>query len=426
MKILLTGANGFIGRYLLARLVAGGHAVVPAVRRPAETDRLLPAPASIAVDFNRDTAPADWLPRLAGIDAVVNCAGILQGRPGQSIAAIHEAAPIALFEACRSAGVRRVIQISAISAEPGAGTEYAATKHAADTALAASDLDWVILRPSLVYAEGAFGGTALFRALAALPVTPLIGAGDQVFQPIHVDDVAETMLRILADASIRRVVIDPVGPERLTLRQILADLRQWLGWKPARAISVPLGLVRLAARIGDWIGGPVNTTAVQQLLFGNAGAPEPFVAATGIRPRRWQAALRARPAQAQDRWHARLYFIRPLLRWSLALMWLVSGLVGFLQPAALGQAVLAPFGLASAAGVLTWATCLADIAIAFALVARWRPVATAAIQVVVVAAYTVVLTVALPGLWADAFGPLLKNLPVVVAALALAAMEGDR
>src|SRR5260221_623900 len=73
VRVLLTGANGFIGRYLLAGLVQAGHDVVPAVRRPVETDRLLSHPTSIRVDFNRDVEPAIWLPRLAGIDAVVNC-----------------------------------------------------------------------------------------------------------------------------------------------------------------------------------------------------------------------------------------------------------------------------------------------------------------------------------------------------------------
>src|SRR5690349_14834109 len=111
MKILLTGANGFIGRYLLAGLLAAGHEVVPAVRRPEEADRLLPVPCSIKVDFNRDTKVETWLPRVADFDAVINCAGVLQESRGQSIAAIHAAAPEALFEACRQRGVRRVIQI---------------------------------------------------------------------------------------------------------------------------------------------------------------------------------------------------------------------------------------------------------------------------------------------------------------------------
>jgi uncharacterized protein YbjT (DUF2867 family) len=428
MRILLTGANGFIGRYLLGRLSAAGHAVVPAVRRPAETDRLLPAPASIAVDLNRDTAAAAWRPRLAGIDAVINCAGILQGRPGQSIAAIHDAAPRALFEACRAVGLRRVIQISAISAEPAAGTAYALTKHAADTALAASDLDWVILRPSLVYAEGAYGGTALFRALAAMPFAiPVVGDGRQLFRPIHVDDLAAAVLAILERPAIRRQVIDPVGPDALELGTLLADLRRWLGLPAAPLLHVPVPLVRLAARLGDLAGGPLSTTAMRQLAFGNSGALEPFVAATGVQPRRWRDALLARPAQPQDRWHARLTLLRPLLRLALAALWLGSGLIGLLQPAAATAAILAglDLGPAAARGLATLA-CAADLAIGVALLARWRPGLLAQLQLLLVAGYSLALTVAVPALWADPFGPLLKNLPILAAIAVLAVLERER
>jgi uncharacterized protein YbjT (DUF2867 family) len=319
MRVLLTGANGFIGRYLLAALIEAGHEVVPAVRRPDETDRLLPHPASIMVDFNRATERKDWAPYLTGIDTVINCAGILQGRRGQSIDAIHARAPIALFQACEAAGLKRVIQISAISAEPGAGTGYATTKHAADAYLAGTGLDWVILRPSLVYAQGAHGGTALFRAIAALPfVTPVPGDGHQQFQPIHMDDLTGAIVRILADSSVRHVIIDPVGPEPIMLRQLFADLRQWLGYRPVRALPVPMPLMRLAARVGDMVGGSLNTTAIRQVEFGNTGPVEPFIAATGIRPRRWLDGLNQYPARPQDRRQARLYFARPLAWAALA------------------------------------------------------------------------------------------------------------
>jgi len=428
MNVLLTGANGFIGRYLLAALVGAGHRVVPAVRRPRETDRLLGRPASVAVDFNRDTRPEDWLPRLAGIDAVINCAGILQGRPGQSVAAIHAAGPKALFAACSAAGVRRVIQISAISAEPAAGTAYAATKRQADDYLATTDLDWIVLRPSLVYAEGAFGGTALFRALAMLPfLVPVIGRGDQAFQPIHVDDLAAAILRLLDRPAIRRVVIDPVGADTVTLRQMLVDLRSWLGAPPAAIVEIPLPLVRFVARLGDLLGGPVNGTALRQLEFGNAGPPGPFAETLGITPRRWADALLARPAQPQDRWHARLYFLRPLLRAALAVMWLASGVVGLLQPTASVTAILAGLGIAGGAGlVVLWATCLLDIAVGAALVLRWRPALVGAVQIVLVLLYTIGLTLAQPALWADPFGPLLKNLPILVAIAVFAALERER
>jgi uncharacterized protein YbjT (DUF2867 family) len=428
MNILLTGANGFIGRYLLASLLKAGHRVIPAVRRPAESDGLLPAPASIAVDFNHDVRPEDWKQRLIGIEAVINCAGILQCRGGQSIEAIHAAAPKALFGACGKAGVKRVIQISAISAEDAAGTAYASTKHEADTFLASTDLDWVVLRPSLVYAEGAYGGTALFRALAALPFAiPVIGSGDHYFQPIHVGDLCRTVLRILDQPSIRRVVVDPVGPETLTLRHILIDLRRWLGFPPARVVEVPMTFVRIAARIGDAVGGPINTTALRQLEFGNTGRLDSYVEITGIQPRRWSDALFARPSQAQDRWHARLYLLRPVLRSVLALMWLASGAIGLMRPESITAPIFAAFGISGvAASIAGWASCLLDLTIGALLLTRRRPGAMAALQIGVVFAYTAGLTFAQPSLWADPFGPLLKNLPIMTAIMILAAIKSDR
>lgn len=425
MKILLTGANGFIGRYLLARLLRAGHDVVPAVRDPNQTDRLLPAPASIRIDLNRDTDPAIWSARLQGIDAVVNCAGILSGRPGQSIRAIHADAPKALFAACVKSGVRRVIQISAISARSDAPTAYASTKKEADDFLAETGLDWVIVRPSLVYAGGAYGGTALFRALAALPFAiPLTGKGDQLFQPIHVDDLAETILRLLDTPSIRRQIIDPVGPEQLPLRQLLIDLRRWLGFAPAPTLSIPLWMIRPVARLGDIVGGTINTTALRQLQYGNVGDVEGFARATGVYPRAWAAALRNEPSQPQDRWHARLYFLRPLLRLAIAATWIVSGFVGLFSPAALAQS-LSLIGTGFTA-LVVWTTCLLDIAVGIAVLARRRRAAITLVQLVTVSAYTTVLTFLEPSLWSEPFGPLLKNIPFAIAILVLAAIEPER
>lgn len=428
MNILLTGANGFIGKYLLAALQDAGHRVVPAIRNPRKTDALSPEPASIRIDFNTDTHPDDWLPRLAGIDAVINCAGILQARGRQSITAIHVDAPIALAIACERMGIRRFIQISAISAGEKAGSAYAATKQKTDEFVASTNLNWVILRPSLVYAQGAYGGTALFRAMAALPFRqPLPGNGDQVFQPIHVDDLCRTVLRILENPAINQIVIDPVGPEVLSLRQILTDLRSWLGFSPARFITVPMAVVRLASRLGDFLGGPLNTTALRQLQFGNTGDYGSFATVSGVTPQNWKDALRRSPAQVQDRWHARLYFVRPLLRLALAAMWLASGVLGLLVPTDTADAVGAFFALSpTALQIAIWGSSLTDILMGCLVLLRYRPGPLACAQLLLVAGYTALLGIAQIGLWSDPLGPLLKNLPIAVAILALAAIERDR
>jgi len=427
VRVLLTGANGFIGRYLLAALREAGHEVIAAVRRPVEITRVFPSIETIAIDLNRDVTPEIWRPRLAGVDAVINCAGILQSRSARSISAVHHIGPAALFDACATAGVRRVIQISAISAEPAARTDYAVTKRAADDHLAALDIDWVVLRPSLVYAPGSYGGTSLFRALAAFPFfIPVPGEGQQLFQPIHIDDLAATVLRILAEPSIRRITVDPVGPEPLMLRDILMALRRWLGLPTARVLPIPRAVVRSAAWIGDLLGGPLNTTALHQMEYGNTGSGERFAALTGLRPRSFAAALECAPAQVQDRWHARLYFVRPLLRFTLATLWLASGLVGFVVPISSSAAELLAVVSPALATLLVWLSCGLDIAVSVALFARWRPRVTAAVQIAAIVTYTAVLSVLRPALWLDPFGPLLKNVPIIAAVLALGAIENDR
>lgn len=427
LRVLLLGAAGFIGRELAAALAARGHRVVAGVRtRPAE------APFGVAevvvADLNRLTNPDDWMALLAGCNAVVNCAGVLQETRSQSIEAIHAAAPIALFGACERAGVRRVVQISAISADPAAATAYAATKHAADSHLRSTGLEWVVLRPSLVVGRGASGGTALFRALAALPFAiPVPGNGSGAFQPIHVSDLARVVVQALETDRLVRRSVDPVGPEVVTLRAILADYRRWLGFGPAPILEVPQWLVSAACRLGDAFGGPLNSTALAQLAYGNTGDSPAFEHATGCGASGWSAMLAAHPAHAQDRWHARIYFVRPLLRLALALLWLGSGLAGLIAVAAWAPRLGAATGMAegAAAGLLV-AACLGDLAIAALLALRWRPRTLALVQVAVIGTYTAVATLLWPQMWADPLGVLLKNLPIVAAVLAWGAIEEER
>ncbi len=396
MRILLTGANGFIGRHITAALLGAGHDVVAAVRAVAEVRRAFPGVTAIAADMNADTEPEAWVARLAGVDAVINCAGILQGSRRQSIEAVHYLGPKALFDACARCGVRRVVQISAISADDAAGTAYARTKKQADDYLRSLDLDWIVLRPSLVYGEGSHGGTSLLRAMAALPFAiPLVGRGHQVFQPIHMDDLTATVVRCLETPGLGRVTLAPVGPDTLTAKEILLRLRSWLGLGPVPTLSVPVPLIRALARLGDWIGGgPLNTTALRQLEYGNAAPARPFVEALGIEPRSMAAALAARPSQVQDRWHARLYFVRPLLRWTLGVFWVLSGVIGSIAPAGAVLAHAAALGLSGAA--VAWAVgagSLLDVAIGIGLLRRYRPGLMAAVQVLVVLGYTLALVI---------------------------------
>lgn len=428
MRVLLLGASGFIGRYLLAFLSARGHEVVPAVRNPRALGVRESAPEPIVIDLNRDIAPEAWLGRLKGIDAVVNCAGILQGTYSQSIESIHRAAPIALFEACERCGTGRVVQISAVSATAGAGTAYALTKLAADEDLRRRKFSWVLLRPSLVVAPGAFGGTALFRALAAFPFfIPVPGTGAQAFQPIAIEDLALLVARAIETDELAALSLDPVGPDVVGLEALLRDLRLWLGLRPAPVLHLPMPLLRIASRLGDRLGGPANSTALAQMEHGNTSSYESFREASGATPMGWRQMLARHPAQWQDRLHARLYFVRPLLRLALAALWIGSAIAGGIAIASWSGPVAATLGISGAgAASLLAAACAFDFLVGILVLIRWRPGALAAVQVVAVVAYTVLASLIAPFAWADPFGALLKNLPILAAILALAALEQDR
>lgn len=429
MRVLLTGANGFIGAHLTAALLAAGHQVVAAVRRPKAFARRFPDAETIAADLNHDTSPEAWLSRLAGVDAVVNCAGVLQGGRGQDIEAIHHRAPAALFDACRRAGVRRVVQISAISADAEAGTDYALSKKRADEHLQGLDLDWVVLRPSLVYGEGAYGGTAMLRALAAFPfVTPLVGGGGQPFRPLHVEELARTVLKCLERPDLARRVLEPVGPKVEILKSIVAQYRAWLGRPPALILPVPLAFVRLLCRLGDVLGrGPLSSTALAQLEYGNAGRESGFAATIGFQAASLAERLRQRPAQTQDLWHARLYLLRPLVRASLVLLWTLSGLLGLTSLLSFAVPLLAESGFSTTtATTVAVAASLLDLAIAGLLVMNWRPRIVGILQLATIAAYTGALSLLQPMLWVDPFGSLLKNLPIMVLVLLQLALAEER
>ena len=428
MRILLTGANGFIGSGIAAALEGAGHTVVRAVRRPREQD--LAAGVAVACDMARDVDAAVWRARLQGIEGVVNCAGILRERPGERFAQVHCEAPLALMRACADAGVRRVVQISALGAPEDA--EFIASKHRFDAALAALPLDWTVLRPSVVYSpDGAYGGTSLLRAMAVLPaVIVLPGAGDQRLQPVALDDLARCVVACFADARAVGQIIEIGGPQALTMRDYLGAWRHWFGLPCARFLATPGWAVSLASAVGEWLGGgPLGRTMQRMLARGNvlqAGELQRMQTLLGVVPQPIDRALATRPCQAQDRLHARSYFLWPALLWLTAVVWLVSGVVGLRVPAEALHALFAPAGWSEGLGTqAVRAVSLLDLALGVAVLwPRTRRLALWAMLASVVG-YTAVIGLVWPGVWLEPYGGLLKNL-IVLPALGLLLAAQDR
>lgn len=235
MNILLTGASGFIGRNLSCALERAGHRIKPVSRRHG-------------VDFRHLLEARDWLPHLDEIDAVINCVGIIGETRSQRFAPLHTLAPMALFRACEDAGVRRVLQISALGADKTAFSAYHLSKRAADDDLRNLDLDWFVLRPSLIYGRG---GTSaeFFLRLARLPLLPVVADGQQALQPVHISDVVATAIRCL-NTSQTRQTLDIVGAETVSFCEWLQRMREAQGLPRARLLHIPYPLALVLAHLG--------------------------------------------------------------------------------------------------------------------------------------------------------------------------------
>jgi uncharacterized protein YbjT (DUF2867 family) len=273
MKVLVCGARGFIGRHIAAALRAAGHEVVGTVSGK-------PGPGELQVDFARDTKPATWLPRLAGIDAVVNAVGVLRNSSRRPMGAIHLLTPMALFAACAQAGVRRVVHVSALGIDGGT-TTYAHTKLVTERQLlersARGELDGVVLRPSVVYGPGG-ASSQLFDMLSQLPVLPLPAAaiGARI-QPIHVRDLAEGVARLVSDPSSGGGTINVTGPRALTLAAFIGELRAQRGRTPARIWPIPERWTNMSARLGDVLPiTPWGTQTLALLSIDNTADAGPF------------------------------------------------------------------------------------------------------------------------------------------------------
>ena len=428
MRVLVLGANGFIGSAVVAALHGAGMETRCLVRDAARFRRRFPGAEVHACDFGSESVrnPQRWLPWLEGVDAVVNVAGVLQPRSRSVAWAVHRDAPRALFRACETAGVRRVVQVSAIGVEE-AETTFARSKRAGDEALTASDLDWTVLRPALVIGDGSYGGTSLLRALSVFPgVLPVVGDGSTPVDVLHKDDLAAGIVALLRSEAAIRAVLEPAGPSRLPAAGILSAYRAWFGLRRAPLVRVPDWLGTLLARIGDVTQTPpMNSTMLAQFRRRATGDAAAFERATGVRSRSLEEILASRPCESQDLWHARLFLLRPLVRLCLAILWGASGVVGLLADPARYAPLLQPLttGQAHALGLTASA---ADLAIALALVFGWRLRMMAWVQIAAVCGYTVGLGLLAPQLWADPFGGLLKNVPILVLLLAHRILEEER
>jgi uncharacterized protein YbjT (DUF2867 family) len=423
MRILLTGASGFIGQHLQAALLAEGHHVVCAQRSPPTiTHTRL---GYLDADFAKDIQQSVWLARLKGIDAVINAVGIFRESGSQTFDRLHTETPRALFGACaESDSVRLVIQLSALGADNGADTAYHLSKKAADDFLATLPLRAFIVQPSLVY--GKDGASArVFKTLASMPFTVRFGSSEQLVQPIHIDDVVaaitaliRTPLPVATDGTTaRRIAL--VGPAPLPFIGYLATLRRSMGMGKLRTVRLPGFVGRLAASLKL---GLLDRDALRMLDRGNSADPGLTARLLGHAPRAPDTFV---DHPAAERAQAKLGWLLPVLRLSIAFVWIATAIVSALiYPPELSYTLLERTGVPPAYGPLmlygaSAFDLLLGLGILFLPRRRWLWCA----QLALIGFYTVVIAWKLPEFLWHPYGPLTKNLPMLAAIWLLYELE---
>jgi uncharacterized protein YbjT (DUF2867 family) len=432
MRVLVVGAGGFIGRHIAIEAARAGHEVVACGRDTAQLRFMFPAWKATHCDFARDGVE-DWRQRLQGVDAVVNAAGIFQGDGANSLETVHVTGPRALFEVCAELRIQKLIQISALGADDKAKSKFHLTKRKADTlclTLAESHqlLGWTVVRPSLVIGRGG-QSTALFAALGALPRPPRLAAGRWELQPLHVSDLAYGVVILLEREEPSPRELDFAGPKAMTTDQLTHTLRRWLRLPPAGVFTVPEWFLRGASALGGhFFFGALSRQSLDMLARGNTACVRPLKEALHWLPRPLAEAMAADPSTQADLWHARLYFFKPALRTGLALLWIATAIIsGFIYPLEKSMAMVSGLGVSdSHASAFVYGGAALDALLGSALLANFRPAFVGVLQIIVMLAFTVLATMAVPQAWSDPFGPLMKNLAVLLATLTMIALEARR
>jgi NADH dehydrogenase len=291
MRVLVSGATGFVGREILGRLHAAGYSIRIIARTPES-----PPARAAAERFQAEILPGDLLDAssLAGAalhcDAVIHLAGIISEAGRQTFENIHLHATENVLAAARRAGTRRFIHMSALGTRPDAVSRYHQTKWAAEEAVRASGLDWTIFRPSLVFGPGDQFVNLFARMSRFSPVLPVMGSATVILQPVSVDDVASAFVQSIGEPAARGRVFDLCGPERFTFPEILREIlrvcgrRRWI-------VRMPRPVARFQAAMLEAVyptllgkAPPLNRDQLLMLLEDNVGNPAPAWDLFGIRP----------------------------------------------------------------------------------------------------------------------------------------------
>lgn len=289
LKLVILGGTGFVGRHLVARLAADGHAVTLLSRNLAcHENRMLPPGVELReMDVYDPTALRQ---AFTGCDAVVNLVGILNehGDSGRGFRRAHVELTKLVIAAMQLAGVRRLLQMSSLNAGRGQ-SHYLKSRGEAEAAVKASGLEFSIFEPSVIFGHGDGLFCRFAQLLKIAPVLPLARANAK-FAPVYVGDVTEAFVRALGNRRSHGEVYELYGPDVFTLAQIVQMTAKARGLSRL-VVPLPDLLGRLQGLVFDFVPGkPFSSDNFRSLLTDSVGGID-GLHRLGITPTRVAAKL---------------------------------------------------------------------------------------------------------------------------------------
>lgn len=287
-RIVMLGATGFVGSYLVPRLAADGHRIV-VLSRNRELHRALAVLPTISIR-SADVYDNDVLRRHCdGADTVINLIGILNAGGRHTFQRAHVEMAQCLIDICKTTGVQRLHQMSSLKAGQGQ-SQYLKTRGEAETLVKTSPLNWTIYEPSVIFGAGDGLVTRFAGLLRKMPALPLARAGSRM-APTYAGDIAEAIVRCVADDELSsHRSFELYGPEVLTLGEIVRSIRDAAGLRTP-IISLPDSLGRLQALVAGMLPGkPFSLDNFLSLGTDSVGTVDGY-AALGIVPQSFTALL---------------------------------------------------------------------------------------------------------------------------------------
>lgn len=262
--------------------MTAGHEVVSLSRGVQRGSHVYPV-RNVHIDLVR---PDGLLEALAGVGGVVHAAGILREQRGQDLERAHVGATANLVEACRRAGVGKIIHLSTLGVHARAPEAYLRSKWEAERIIETCGLSYTIFRPSLVFGAGDRVVSQLLTVCRYSPIIPLLGDTDARVQPIWVGDVATAALRALKDRSTDGAIYELGGPESMTIADVVETIKRETK-RPAVPVKVPRFLSGPLVRLGEQLFDrpPVTEDQLALLSAGGTCDPNPAAVTFGLRMR---------------------------------------------------------------------------------------------------------------------------------------------